>query len=99
MAAWVREVAELDAKKFGTDTEGSLPLRGAVQRLRDEVTVLMMARHRGTSRELSMMLTKLDEAGLWAVLYGETLNTHVVIPRAEILRDATADIGGGPHNV
>lgn len=60
MSTWVREF----------DESGELPLEKAVAKLRDEVTGIHMGRHRGNSRELGMLIAKLDEAHHWAVSYG-----------------------------
>jgi len=53
--------------------------------IRDEIMGLSLNRHGGRSRELALVATKLDEARLWAIAYGESLGTTTVIDRREML--------------
>ena len=59
------------------------PLADVLEKLRDEVGGLIMVRHGGRSRELALIITKLDEARLWAIEYGVKLGTHVVLDKRE----------------
>lgn len=61
-------------------------LHDAIQDLRDQVTGLLMQGFAGHQRSLSMVLTKLDEARLWAVQYGEDSHAVVIVDRGPILR-------------
>lgn len=72
---YFRESVEIDG---GTD---GLPMVTAIGSMSDEIAALLIARHGGHSRELSMLLTKLDEARLWAIAYSEKVGTHVVIDK------------------
>jgi hypothetical protein len=53
--------------------------------IRDEVLAIHMGSHGGRSRELAMVATKLDEARLWAIAYGEATGSHSVLDRREVL--------------
>lgn len=53
--------------------------------MRDEVRGILLDRHRGNNRELALVITKLEEARLWAIAYGETVGTTSVIDRREML--------------
>jgi hypothetical protein len=68
----LREVAEKD------DTLDGRFLTETLSRLADEVRVLLV---RGTTRELALVLTKIQEAEHWAVEHGVKTNSHVVIDR------------------
>lgn len=72
---YFRETVEFDG---GTD---GLPMVRALGSMSDEIAALLMTRHAGQSRELSLILTKLDEARLWAIAYSEKVGTHVVIDK------------------
>lgn len=59
--------------------------------LRDRVTGLAMESFGGRSRELSMVMTKLDEAELWLIRHGSQVDSsYAVIPKAEVLKIAEA---------
>lgn len=67
-----------------TDPDGRHMWR-VIGSMSDEVRGILMERHRGNSRQLAMVITKLDEAQQWAIAYGETVGTTSVIDRREIL--------------
>lgn len=65
-------------------------LRKRILALRDAVIVKNMNEHRGHSRELSLCLTRLDEAAHWATEYGVKAGSHMIVPRDEVLALADA---------
>ena len=78
---WIKGV-DLDNPDEG------LPIDRAIVKLTDEITAVHMMNSHGRQRELSMCITKLQEARLWAVAYGEATGSHAIIPRAEIMQKA-----------
>jgi hypothetical protein len=58
------------------------------QRVRDLVTGRAMALFGGRSRELAMVMTKLDEAELWLVRAGTMEKSHEVVDIKKIKADA-----------
>lgn len=62
-----------------------LLMHRAISSMRDEVLAILLQRHGGQSRELALVATKLDEARLWAVAYGEKVGTTSVLDRREVL--------------
>lgn len=60
-------------------------MRRVLSSLRDEVLGVAMDRHAGHNRELALVATKLEEAELWAVRYGEKLGQLTTIDRQEVL--------------
>lgn len=70
----------------GAGTE--LPLHTAIQKLRDEVTAYAMKSHGGASRELVMVMAKLDEARHWAVAHKLATRELQLVDRAAIFREA-----------
>ena len=79
---WLKE---LDAEK------GQIGLLHAIPKLRDELTGVMMDRHRGNDRNLAMALARLDEAHHWVLNYLESQGAILIMPRQEILQAAYAD--------
>ena len=77
----IRELDEID----GVQDSKALSLVPRCGQFRDEVAAVLIHRHGGNSRELAMVITKLDEARQWAVTYGENLGTHVVMDKRELL--------------
>lgn len=88
-----------------TGEEGTVLLHDAIQDIRDAVTGLLMQGFAGHQRSLAMVLTKLDEAHLWALKYGEDTHAVIFVDRGPILRlvreghavdtsDATVTNGG-----
>lgn len=77
---WVREF----------DEAGLLPMDRAIAKVRDEITGVAMQRHQGHSRELSLCLTKLDEARHWAIEYLVNRGASILIPKADVLAAAAA---------
>lgn len=69
-----------------TGEEGTVMLHDVIQDIRDAVTGLLMQGFGGHQRSLAMVLTKLDEARLWALQYGEDTHAVVMVDRGPILR-------------
>lgn len=84
---YLAELVEQDERQPAT----VLPMESAIHKMADEIGGVNMLRHRGQNRELAMVLTKLQEARLWAVAYNEQHGATLVMPKAEILRMANAD--------
>jgi len=90
MGFQVREVAE----SLGEDPGDARPLIKAIEALRDEVSVLAVRGHGHGSRNLSLVLTRLDEARLWATEYAlAERHSHILVDKAQYKAglDATAD--------
>lgn len=74
-----------------TENETANSLVRDLESLRDDVTVYMMDRYKGNSRELAMVLTKLDEARLWLVEEAVKIRRLSIVDRASILRTAASE--------
>ena len=85
MATWVKEL-----EGAGAD---ALPMDAAVRKLRDEITGVAMARHRGSNRELAFAMAKLDEAELWLQRYFINSGSHVLIDKRRFATDTTQETG------
>lgn len=81
--SWIREARHPDWEPEGV----GLPMVEALAKIRDEVTGVLMQRHRGANRELAMVITKLDEARLWASEYDHQTLRRVTVDRTKVLRD------------
>lgn len=79
MTTWVKEFDE---------ENGELPLHRAIQKLRDEVTGYAMTNYHGRNRELSLVMTALDEAQHWAVAHGVATGKLAIVDRSAILKEA-----------
>jgi hypothetical protein len=75
-------------RQNGDTSDDALNLEVAIRQLRDEVTVYLMQLYKGNSRTLAMVLTKLDEAEMWAVRHGMDTGRLVTVDRAELLQAA-----------
>jgi len=69
---YLQEVAEMD------DAEDGRFLTQVLDRLADEVRVLLV---RGSTRELALALTHIEDAKHWATEHGVKTNSHVIIDR------------------
>lgn len=78
-------------KELDPEAEGARHLWRVLSTLRDETIAVHATVYGGRSRELAMVITKLDEARLWAIAHGEGTGSHVVMDRREVL-------GGQPDN-
>lgn len=72
-------------REVDTENPDARPLVRVIDSLTDEVGLMLMTNFGGRSRELALVLTKLEEARLWAVRHGERTGSHVVIDRREML--------------
>lgn len=70
------------------ESETARPLTDVLQSLSDEVAGYLMMNYRGHSRELSMILAKLDEARLWAVSHGSKIGTHAIVDKRRLINPA-----------
>lgn len=76
----VREVAE----SLGLDPGDARPLIKVIEALRDEASVLAVKGHGHGSRSLALVLTKLDEARLWATEYAVAeRHSHILVDKAQ----------------
>lgn len=78
-------ITELDSER------GTLPLHKLIRKLRDEVAAFNFQVNRGQSRELSLVVAKLEEAEGLAILAGVSRGTLAVVDRAKILQAAFPD--------
>ena len=67
----------------------ALRMDRAIGKLRDEVTGAAMRLHRGQNRNLSLVITKLDEAQLWAQRWLEETGQSTRVDRGKLLADGT----------
>lgn len=72
------------------ETDGARPLTDVLSSLTDEVAAHLMVTYKGHSRELAMVLTKLDEAKMWATQHGLKVGSHVLMDkrRLKVTEDA-----------
>jgi hypothetical protein len=72
-------------REIDPENQNARPLPRVLASLADEVQLMMIEQYGGRSRELALVLTKLEEARMWAVAHGEKTGSHVVIDRREML--------------
>lgn len=67
----------------------ALRMDRAIRKLRDEVTGTAMKFHRGQNRNLALVITKLDEASMWAERWLEEAGQIAKVDRGSLIGSAT----------
>lgn len=79
-----------------SDSDGRY-LTDVLRSISDEVAAHLMTTYRGHSRELAMVLAKVDEARMWAIEHGLKTGSLVLIDKRRLIPIQDTEENGASH--